>query len=732
MTTPVPRRRAPSLRRWRVAVALACASPFSATAQSRAAPFSLEQLMSYPYPTELVASAGSSAIAWVFDQRGVRNVWVADGPTYSARQLTAYRADDGQELTNVSISRDGKTVVYVRGGDHDANWNEDIAPNPALAPVRQQVEVWTVPFAGGTPKLISAGDEPVISPRGDRVAFVHDGGIWTAPIDGSSPAKLLFFARGKSGSPVWSPDGARLAFVSDRGDHSFIGVWAGDSTPLRYLAPTTSRDFSPQWSPDGTRIAFVRIPGAGGAPPVPLALFEGPPLPWAIWSADVATGRARAVWQSPDTRLGSFPTTDGQANLHWASNGRIVFVSNLDGWPHLYSIAEQGGTPLLLTPGRFMVEFVRLSPDGASLVYGANTGSNDSDGDRRHVFRVPVDRAQPVALTPGDGLEWLPSITGDGTVAFIAAGARTPPLPAVLKSGSTPQMVGAAALPADFPTASLVVPRSVTFRAADGVVAHGQLFEPAGGASGTARAAIVYVHGGPPRQMLLGWHYWAYYANSYAMNQYLASRGYVVLSVNYRLGIGYGHDYNHPSRAGADGAAEYQDVKAGAEYLRRLPGVDPHRIGIYGGSYGGYLTALALARNSDLFVAGVDLHGVHDWTADLASEFAAAAARYEHDDVARARSVAWKASPVASIATWRSPVLLVHGDDDRNVAFAQTVDLARRLDAAHVPYEELVIPDEIHGFLRHATWLVVNRATADFFDRMLAKSTTSPSASRTQ
>jgi dipeptidyl aminopeptidase/acylaminoacyl peptidase len=296
-------------------------------------------------------------------------------------------------------------------------------------------------------------------------------------------------------------------------------------------------------------------------------------------------------------------------------------------------------------------------------------------------------------------------------------------------------MVGAAELPADFPTASLVVPRPVTFRAADGVLVHGQLFEPTVSTGGTPRAAIIYVHGGPPRQMLLGWHYWEYYANSYAMNQYLASRGYVVLSVNYRLGIGYGHDYNHPSRAGADGAAEYQDVKAGGEYLRRLPNVDPRRIGIYGGSYGGYLTALALARNSDLFAAGVDLHGVHDWTADLASEFAAAAARYEHDDVARARKVAWQASPVASIAAWRSPVLLVHGDDDRNVPFAQTVDLVRRLDAAHVPYEELVIPDEIHGFLRHATWLTVDQATADYFDRMLARpvratSANSPSPSR--
>ncbi len=141
--------------------------------------------------------------------------------------------------------------------------------------------------------------------------------------------------------------------------------------------------------------------------------------------------------------------------------------------------------------------------------------------------------------------------------------------------------------------------------------------KPAGGAA--KKPAIIYVHGGPPRQMLLGWHYSDYYTNAYALNQYLASRGYVVLSVNFRLGIGYGYDFHRPPNAGVQGASEYQDVKAGAEYLQRLAQVDAKRIGIYGGSYGGFLTALALARDSQLFAAGVDIHGVHNWTAERAA-----------------------------------------------------------------------------------------------------------------
>jgi dipeptidyl aminopeptidase/acylaminoacyl peptidase len=219
--------------------------------------------------------------------------------------------------------------------------------------------------------------------------------------------------------------------------------------------------------------------------------------------------------------------------------------------------------------------------------------------------------------------------------------------------------------------------------------------------------------------MLLGWHYMDYYANAYAVNQYLAAHGFVVLSVNYRLGIGYGRAFQQPDHAGFAGAAEYQDIVAGARYLQTLPQVDGARIGIWGGSYGGYLTGLALARNSDLFKAGVDLHGVHDWSRLLDAWTGKSVGRYEKGDREQAMKVAWESSPDAGIDAWRSPVLLIQGDDDRNVPFDQTVDVARRLETHHIPFEELVIPNEIHGFLRHATWLRVDEAAADFLARSL-------------
>jgi dipeptidyl aminopeptidase/acylaminoacyl peptidase len=681
--------------------------------------FSMEQMLHYPFATQLAAAERGDVVAWVCNLDGVRNVWVARGPAFTPVKVTQFNEDDGQEITQLTFSPDGTRLVFVLGGDHDANWpaEGDLAPDPSSSPAQPVTAIWALPLNGGQTVKIDEGDGPVISARG-QLAYTKENHVWISSLDGSKPERM-FFDRGKDSDLVWSPDGTRLAFVSDRRDHSFIGIFTSKNTPLLYLAPSSSKDMSPVWSPDGVRVAFARRAGDGGAPRPVLSRV---PHPWSIWIASAADGVGHAVWRSPNTLAGSFPDVAGEANLHWAAGDRIVFMAYLDDWPHLYSVAAPGGAPLLLTPGAYMVEHVAESRDRRYMIYDANTGTNAGDDDRRHLFRVAVDHPGSVALTSGETLEWTPVSAAAERVAFVAAGPQQPPTVAIVGLDGAHRASLVAATHAEFPLARLVAPKQVTFKAADGTLVHGQLFDTSGAKSAERKAGVIFVHGGPPRQMLLGWHYMDYYSNGYAVNQYLAAHGFVVLSVNYRLGIGYGREFHHPEHAGYAGAAEYQDVVAGAHFLQALPSVDGKRIGIWGGSYGGYLTALALARNSDLFKAGVDLHGVHDWSRLMDELTGKQGTRYEKGDREKAMEIAWNSSPDAGLDGWKSPVLLIQGDDDRNVPFQQTVDLARRLEERNLPFEELVLPNEIHGFLRHASWLRADEATADFLSRALGVS----------
>ncbi len=670
-------------------------------------PFTLEEVLRAPFAENLTAAKKVNRVAWTLNQEGKRNVWVADGPAFQARRLTSYLEDDGQELSELSLSDDGSMVVYVRGGGKNAAGQY---PNPTSNPAGVEQAVWSVTFAGGEPKKIDAGHWPKISSKG-VLAYLRDGQLWIAPLDGSDKPKQLV-VRGQNHSHAWSPDGSRLAFVSGRGDHSFIGVYDLAAKAASFLAPSVDSDSDPAWSLDGTRIAFVRRPAEPRDTPQGLFIEPDRPHPWAIWIADVATRNAHEVWRSSVSLQGSFPymaDDTGGGVLNWAADNRLVIASEEDGWQHLYELPADGGAPQLLTPGNCEVEQWSFTADRHVVLFNSNCG----DVDRRHLWTADVIGAHPAQRTRGDGIEWSPVILSDNkTFVYLGSDAKHPArlFASVFASEGSATVLAPESWPKDFPADQLVTPQPVTFRAADGLEIHGQLFESRYIKPGYKHPALVFMHGGSMRQMLLGWHYMYYYSNAYAMNQYLASRGYVVLSVNYRSGIGYGRAFREaPGRAGR-GATEYQDVVAAGKYLQSRTDVDPARVGLWGGSYGGYLTALGLGRNSDIFAAGVDFHGVHDWPTD----------NWEGKNIPPDLiKLAHESSPVASVDTWKSPVLFIHGDDDRNVYFAQTVDLIARLRARGVTIEQLIFPDDIHDFLLNRNWLAGYHAASDFFDRQL-------------
>jgi dipeptidyl aminopeptidase/acylaminoacyl peptidase len=698
-----------------IAPALGCLCLVISIAAAANAPgFTIEQILSAPFASGIVAAADEPDFAWVSDAAGRRNVWLATATPgtreFSSRPVTHYSADDGLDVMDVAFVPHHRQLLYVRGGDSE--FSDKPAPNPAELTAGVEQEVFLVGFRGGAAVKLGAGHAPVASPSGDRVLYLHHGEVFTVEPRPGAKARQLFKIRGTADSLRFSPDGRKLAFVSTRADHSFVGVYTFADKSLEWIDASLSFDLEPRWSPDGTRIAFLRVPSTHDEVGL-IPHRTGPP--WSIRVANVADAGVAEVYRAPQGAGSVFHPLSSDAQLIW-SGDRLVFPAENDGWLHLYSVPASGGEARLLTPGPFEIEYAAASRDGDTLVFASNAG----DADRRHLWRLRLPDGAPQVLTSGAGIETQPAVLADGNaVAFLRSDTRIPAHAALLRPGSAPIDFSAEGLPRGFPAAALVDPQSVTLPERAGVAAHGQMFLPPIGPPSVRHPALVFMHGGPIRQMLAGWHYMDYYSNAYALNQYLASRGYVVLALNYRAGIGYGLAFREADGIGAAGASEYNDLLAAAALLRDRSDVDAKRIGLWGGSYGGYLTALGLARNSDLFAAGVDLHGVHDWYHwTLAGRDNAPL--YVLDTPPEVLGTALASSPISAVAGWRSPVLLIHGDDDHNVAISESVRLAEALRAQGVDYSELIFPDEIHGFLRHVTWLKAYTATAGFLDAKLA------------
>ncbi len=747
----------------------------SAQAPAKPVP-AYQRYLSPASPLELVAAKNVDRVAWTAFEEGKRNAYTAVGPAFVPVRLTSFLADNGIDTSGVRISDDGSTVMFIRGS---ALNRDGWVANPSADPNGPERAIWAAKTIGGPAFRVVEAVNGELAPDGSSVLFVKEGQIYRAKVTPIRPAaeidrgeKPFIKEWGVQSAPTWSPDGRKIAFVTTRTDHSFVVVYDMATRTVTYMSPSVDFDSTPMWTSDGKSIVFVRRPGlpfgqqaqqggAGiGVPGGPAAAQPGaaagrggrgqaggggaaaaqPQSPaaakvpgltrsafrggytFSIWKGEIATGEAREVWHAQPND----PMMSGAQNLRLAGD-YIVFrflpgggrggrggaaaaegqpAAAPDEWDRYYSlnIASTDTRPVLLTTTDGLIEdatSIALSRDGKTFYYCTNA----KDIEHRHIWEVPVAGGTPVQVTTGAGIETKPVPLSSGKLlATMSADWKMPQSLGIWTLASTPaaQKIVFPTSRKLFPMDAQVEPQLVMTKAADGLDIHNQLFLPKDIKPGEKRPAIIFVHGGPARQMLLGYHYMQFYHWAYAINQWLASEGYIVMSVNYRSGIGYGNSFRTAPNTGQRGNAEYQDVVAGGKYLQSRPDVDPNRVGIWGLSYGGVLTSQALARNSDIFKAGVDLAGVHLWGSSLDPE-----------------AVSYKSSTIGAIEGWKSPVLLVHGDDDRNVAFQQTTGLVQLLRQRDVYFELIVFPDDTHESMLHSRWMYTLDRMDTFLKRFL-------------
>ena len=659
----------------------------------------LKKVLDAPFASGLVVTNDGKTIAWVDNIAGERNIFVASGIDFSTvYQLTDYVGDEGIALTNLKFTPDGNSLLFVRGNTKN---RQGESANPALLQQNTDQTIFIQSLEGGERIKISQGTQPTISHDGLTLAFINDGQIWTASLSDSIPhSKKLFKVRGTQSDIKWSPDDRHIAFTSFRGDNSYIGVYNIQDKKVAFMDPSYDRDFSPEWNPDGKRIAFIRRPNAKDVPPF---TPQKNAHPWSIRLLEINSGKAHAIWKADEGMGSAFFSQFPSAALEWASADQLIFPWEKEGWMDLYALHVPSGEAVHLTPGDGIVESYRLTADKKSLLITTNIG----DLHRRHIGKVDMSSKTLVMLTSGEGVAYSPHPIENG-IAFLKTTAQHTSRPAVLLNGEVKRLGNRTEV-----FENQKIPELIEITATDGKQFMSTVIYPEDYDKRKKYPAVVFLHGGSRRQMLQSYHYSGYYSNAFALQQYFASQGYIAMMINYRSGIGYGTEFREADNYGISGASEVNDLIGVGEYLAVRNDVDAKRIAIWGGSYGGYLTAHGLSRRSDLFSVGVDIHGVHNWNTELPTF----ARWYNQNYYPEIASLAFQSSPEAYLDGWKSPVLLIHGDDDRNVPFSESVVLSEQLRDRGVYFEQLIFPDEVHGFLLHDNWVKCLEATFEFIDR---------------
>jgi dipeptidyl aminopeptidase/acylaminoacyl peptidase len=729
-----------------VVLALATAGCTARAAEPRAqAPgasrLTIEQLIDIRHPSSPAWSPDGRHVAFLSERAGIANIFVADvtssSSSVNARALTNYPDGQGGAFF---WSADSQRVYFARQGDL---WQVGLSGPPTA--------VWSTPQ---TESSITP------SPDGTRVAFVRPVGNVAPGATGAPPAATggrggrVGRGGGSGGSELWTrtlADGKDVLVL--RADDRFIsGVsWSPDGQTLVFTSGggAIRHEQTPQYS--GSKIIYTiseNVPGETTA----IALAGGRPTPLAAGGGfggrrwldarhfvvdrtspdfkrrtsslvDIAGGEPKVLHEDVEEKFWSM-TGDANGGAQPSPDGKwIAFLSDRDGWDHLYVMPASGGEAVQITKGKFEAWRPQWSPDSQRIVFDANEPDHYGD---RHLYVATIAgnpaRAAVTPLTTGRGTDIAPIWSPEGTrLVYQHTDTHNSADLWVLDTKRNAKPVRLSdSMPATMDRSALVEPEVVHYAGPDGQQVPAWLFVPKGLDRSKKHPAIVWIHGDGVNQNYDGWHVQRNYAVYYSFHQYLLQKGYVVIAPDYRGSIGYGRAWREGVYMDV-GGKDAKDAWMVTNYLKTLPYVDMDRVGVWGLSYGGFFTLIAVTDQPKLFRAAVDVAGVVDYAMYYEDPYHGGWTASRIGTPEQHPEVYANASPLSHVDRLERPLLVLHGTSDVNVPYLHSVrlldEVMKKGKGDLVSF--MTYPGEFHYFTREHVLRDAWHRVEEFFDANL-------------